>query len=76
MFGNEIGPGLLQFSVRQARVLQEYQTHKARATDYVSILSVLCEIFADFMLFEGWTGELQPNLVFEMRNNFIFGIPY
>ena len=52
MFENEIGPGLLQSSVRQARVLQEYQRHETSATDYVSILSVLCEIFADFMLFE------------------------
>ena len=34
------------------------QRQKPRTTDYVSILSVLCEIFADFMFLEYWTGAL------------------
>ena len=59
MFKNEIRSGLLQSSVRQTRVLQEYQMRKPRATDYVLILSVLCEIFADFMFPERWTRALQ-----------------
>ena len=59
MSENAIGPGLLQSSFRQTRVLQEYQRQKPRATDYVSILSVLCEIFADLIVVERWTVALQ-----------------
>ena len=57
MFGNKIGPGALQSSIWQTQVLQEYQRQKPRATDYVSILSMLCEI-ADCMFVECWTGAL------------------
>ena len=45
MFENEIGPGVLQSSVRQTRVLQEYQRHKPRATDSVRVV----RNFADYM---------------------------
>ena len=38
LFENEIGPGVLQ----QIRALQEYQMYKARATDYMLILSLFC----------------------------------
>ena len=59
MFENEIGPGLLESSVRQTHALQEYQRHRPCATDYVSILSMFSEIFADCMFLEYWTGILQ-----------------
>ena len=72
MVENEIGPGMLQSTVRQTRLLQEYQRHKLRVTDYVLILSVLCESFADYMSFH--TGL--EHLVFDMRDNFIFGMLY
>ena len=55
-------------------MLQEYQRHKLCATDYVLSLSVLCELFADFMFVEYWTGALQVQPRFEMRNNFTFGM--
>ena len=48
MFGNrKIGPGLLQSNVRQTRARARTPRHTLRATDYMSILSVLDEIFAD-----------------------------
>ena len=59
LFGNEIGPGVLQSKAQQTRLLQECQRHKPCATDYVSILSLLCEIFADCVFVEHWTGALQ-----------------
>ena len=74
MFENEIGPVMLQSSVRQTQVLQEYQRHKPRATDYVSLLSVLCEMFADFTFVEYWTVALQVQPRCEMCNSFIFGM--
>ena len=52
MFENENGPEVLQSNAQQTQVPQGYQIHKERATDYVSIQSVLCEIFADFMFAE------------------------
>ena len=58
MFENEIGPGVLQSSVRQTRVLQEYQRHKPRPADYVPILSMLCEMFGNFMFAEYLNGAL------------------
>ena len=58
MFENEIRLGLLQSSVRQTWVLQEYERYKPRA-DHVSIVSVLCEIFADGIFVEYWTVALQ-----------------
>ena len=59
LFENEIGPGILQSSVQQMQGLQAHQSHKPRATDYLSILSLLCEIFADCMFVEHWTGALK-----------------
>ena len=56
---NETGPGVLQSSAHQTRVLQEYQRHKPRVTDYVSILSSLCESIADCIFVQCWTGALQ-----------------
>ena len=76
MCENEIGLGVLQSSVRQTRVLQEYQRYKLRPTDYVSILSVLCETFVDFMLFNTGPEYSRSHLVFEVHNNFIFGMLY
>ena len=53
MFENEIGPRVLQSSIRQARVTQEYEWYNPCATDFVAaILSVLFEIFSDFMFVE------------------------
>ena len=76
MFENEIGPGVLQSSVRQTRVLQEYQRHKPHATDYMSILPVLCEILQIICLLITGLEHPRSNLVFEMRDNVIFGMLY
>ena len=44
LFENKIRPGVLQSGIEQTRVLQEYQRYKPRTvTDYMSILSLLCE---------------------------------
>ena len=64
LFENDIGPGVLQSSVYQTRALQEYQKHIPCATYYVSILSMLCEIFADCMFVERWTGAVLVQLRF------------
>ena len=76
MFENEIGSGVLQSSVRQTRVLQEYQRHKPCPTDYMSILSVLCQILQIICLLITGPEHPGPSLVFEMRDNFIFGMLY
>ena len=59
LFENEIGPGVLNSSIQQIRLLEEYQMHKPSVTEYVSILSKFCEIFADCMFSECWTGALK-----------------
>ena len=41
MFENEIGPGMLQSTLKKY-VFARMQRHKAKTTDYKSILSVLC----------------------------------
>ena len=41
---------MLQSGVQQMRLLQGCERQKPRATDYASILSLLCEIFADCVL--------------------------
>ena len=71
MFENEIEPGVLQCSVRHSRVLQEYLRHKPRATDRVSILSVLCEILQIVCLLNIGLEHSRSNLVFKMCNIFI-----
>ena len=58
---NEIGPGILCSSVQQIRALQKYQRHKPCATDYVSILSLLCEILHIVCLTLDW-GTSGPTL--------------
>ena len=76
MFENEIGPGVLQSSVRQTRVLQKYQKHKPRATDSVLILSVLCEIMHILCLLNTGSEHSGSDLIFKMSDNFIFGMLY
>ena len=76
MFENDIRPGVLQSSIRQTRVLQEYQRHKPGATDYVSILSVLCKILQILCILKTGPEHSRSNLVFEMLDNFIFGMLY
>ena len=76
MSENEIGPGVLQSSVWKTRVLQKYQRHKPRATDSVLILSVLCEIMHILCLLNTGSEHSGFDLIFEMRDNFIFGILY
>ena len=44
MFGNEVGPGVLQSSVRQTRMLQEYQRQELCATDCVDSVRVVLSI--------------------------------
>ena len=76
MFENEIGPGVLQSSVRQTRLLQEYQRHKPRVTDCMSIPFVLCEILQIICLLITGPEHSRPNLVFELLDNFIFEMLY
>ena len=76
MFENEIGPRVFQSSARQTRVLQEYQRHTPRVTDYISILSVLCEILQIICLLITGPEHPRSNLVFEMCDDFIFGMHY
>ena len=59
LFENETGLGVLQSRVQQTQALEEHQKHKPCTTDYVSIRSMLCEIFADCMFVERYTGALQ-----------------
>ena len=63
MFENEIGLGVLQSSVQQARVLLEYQMQEPHATDYMHVDSV-CVVrnFADYMFVDYWTKapQVQP----------------
>ena len=54
LFENEIEPGVLWSSIQQTCPLPECERNKQRATDHVSILSLLCEIFADCILVEHW----------------------
>ena len=46
LFENEIGPAVLNSSIQQAPAQRQYQQCKPSTTVYVSILSLLCEIFA------------------------------
>ena len=41
LFENEIRPGVLQSSIQQTRVLQDFQRLKVFSTNYVLILSFL-----------------------------------
>ena len=76
LFKNETEPGMLQSSVQQTRVLQEFQKHKPCATDYVSFLFLPLELFADCMFADrAGLGHSRPNLVFETRNNFFWNAP-
>ena len=52
LFENEIGPGVLLSSVQQTRALEEYQRHKPCATHYMSVLSLLYEVFLNCALVE------------------------
>ena len=61
MFENEIGPGVLQSSIRQTRVLQEYQMNKPRATDVDSVHVV--RNFADYMFVDYWTRAPQVSKI-------------
>ena len=56
LFENEIGPGVLQFSFQQTRLLQEYRRHETYAADNVSFLFLFYELSADYMFVELWTG--------------------
>ena len=67
LFENEIGPRILQSSIQQARTLEEYKRHKQSATRFVSIQSVLCEIFANCMFLKAGLELSGCNLVFEIR---------
>ena len=69
---------MIQYSLQQTRALQECQQLKALATNFVSILSFLCQIFADCMFVEHWTRVLQVHPRFRLCNsfNFIFEMLY
>ena len=54
-------------SVQQTRVLEESQRQKPRETDYLSIVSLLCEIFAGCIFVERWTGALQVQPFFQNK---------
>ena len=58
----ETGPGVLWSSIQKTYQLQESQTHKAQATDYVSNPSFLPGILAGSMFIEHWIGapQIQP----------------
>ena len=68
LFENEIGPG--------ACVLQECQGYKAKATDYISILSFLSRFLAGECLLDARLEHSKSNLVFDMRYGFIFEMLY
>ena len=72
LFRNETGPGMLQSSVLQTYVLQEYRKHKNKATMGVLILAKLFVIHERCMFVECWTKHSRSNLIFEIRNNLIF----
>ena len=76
LFENEIGPGILKVNVQKTCVLQECQRHKAKATDYVLILSFLSGILARERLLRARLVHSRSNLVFEIRNDFIFRTLY
>ena len=76
LFEKEIGPGVLQSSVRKACVLQECQRHKGKATNYISILSFLSGILAAECLLNAKLEHSRSNLVFDIRYNFTFGMLY
>ena len=70
---NEIRPGEFQSSVRKAQAPQERQRHKARAT-------VICpfrmKILKGVCLLNAALEHSRTRLVFETRNDFIFGMLY
>ena len=76
LFENEIGAGVLQSSVQQTGVLQEYQRHKPCATDYMSFPSLFYELFTNCMFVNAGLDYSRSNLVFETDNDFIFGMLY
>ena len=76
LFEDEIGPGVIQSGVQQTRVLQEYQRYKPRAANYVSTLSLFCQIFQILYFFNTRLEHSRTNLVFEMRHGIIFEMLY
>ena len=74
---NEIGAGMLQSSFQQTQTLKERLSHKTRATDFVLILCLLCDNFADHISVECWTGALQVQLrFFKIDQIFLLEILY
>ena len=61
---NEIGPGVLESSVQQARLLQHYQKHKSYQAGYVSTVSLLFGILAKQCLLDTRLKHSRSNLVF------------
>ena len=76
LFGNEIGPGVLQSSVQQTRVLQEYQRHKPCATDYVSFCPYFMNYLQIVCLLHARLEHSMSDLVFGTCTNFILGMLY
>ena len=52
-------------------MLKEYQRQNPRATDYLSILSLLCEILHTADLLSAGLEHSRSNLVFVIRKNYI-----
>ena len=71
LFENEIRTGVLQSSVQTTCPLQEYQRHK-----FCSILFLLSGILAEACLFNAKLEHSRSNLVYEIRNDFIFEMLY
>ena len=71
LFENETEPGVLLFSVQRTCVLQEPQMYKAKAANYISILSLLSGILAGDCAGEcvlnGKMVHFRSNLVFDIR---------
>ena len=74
LFENEIGSGVLQSSVQRTCLLQECQRHKALESDYGSILSLLSRVLTGRCLLKAGLEYSRSNLVFEIRDIFIFGM--
>ena len=60
-FQNEIGPGVRQSRVQQARTLEECKMHKAYTTDHTSILPLLSEILARYIVLSAWLDHSRSN---------------
>ena len=78
LFGNGVGPLVLQYRVQSAWVLQECQKRKAHATESVLSLSLLFVILpghsSRLHVFESWIEVLQVQPRFRNTHYFIFGI--